>query len=887
MTSALITPPTFDYFSESITAEFCQGSAIAPALFSEAITIIADVEQLPGNDVSYPIHESLGWNPPTRFGHQARPNLYAALIQDERGQVWQAKLSQPRRDDKAKVIKYETPINAGSKAYLPPVPMAIRQKIAGRIGLEPPAADQSFWDWVSTTPSIPLVITEGAKKAMALLSAGYVAIALMGVNAGYHTSRDESGAVMGRVLIDDLHPFVTPDRDITLAFDQDEKPETRKRVGAAIAQFGCLLESNGAKVRVTKWPSKYGKGIDDAIVHHGERANIFLINLFNGAENFGDRPALGYTEVVALNLYSGDDWICVAGKLHRWTGTHYEERPDELELRRISSYLRSYRTVSRGKVGYYHANGACADAALRWVKMSKAVPANLVNPTGALNLKNGVLVLDWSGHHPSWELHPHNPDKWKFTYPPLYDYNPDANPEHCDRLLAALEPGEREIFLRIIAAAIDLPEIRKRKGRIIRTALLWGDGNNGKDALREAVGYLFGAVGLTGCTFQDFQQYDQGRKFPLAVLEYSRINWSSENCSRLPLDALESLKLVISGDRLDIERKSQDSYSVVPNCICLFNLNGLPNLKANSEAIKSRYVVLSLKKTFKLNADPAKGELEADPRFKYDPQWVKDAILPALLNQVLSALQRLAIEGVDYTPTLGTIEEIQRQNCHLLQFCADTGLEYAPGEYVEVSIIWERLEKWYVENAFLDIDDSGAKVKRIWAEPPIPGDKLVKASNQIRERFLQLFGRCKPGVLPRSEGGKPIPIIRDLVFNSADNFSEIGLIGLRGLSGQPQNPDTATVSELNPVEPIGLRTEPTGLRGGETGLKPSPDKDLTLTQSPETVTQLNPITEIGLRNGKSVTASNSDGDFNPRNPRNPIFQQSSDGDATGVTNHDW
>ncbi len=37
-----------------------------------------------------------------------------------------------------------------------------------------------------------VVIVEGAKKAACLLSAGYAAIAIPGVNAGYRTPQDES-----------------------------------------------------------------------------------------------------------------------------------------------------------------------------------------------------------------------------------------------------------------------------------------------------------------------------------------------------------------------------------------------------------------------------------------------------------------------------------------------------------------------------------------------------------------------------------------------------------------------------------------------------------------------------------------------------------------------
>ncbi|WP_100903809.1 DUF3854 domain-containing protein [Nostoc flagelliforme] len=47
-----------------------------------------------------------------------------------------------------------------------------------------------FWHWVWQY-NVPVTIVEGVKKAGALLTAGYAAIAIPGVNAGYRTPTDE------------------------------------------------------------------------------------------------------------------------------------------------------------------------------------------------------------------------------------------------------------------------------------------------------------------------------------------------------------------------------------------------------------------------------------------------------------------------------------------------------------------------------------------------------------------------------------------------------------------------------------------------------------------------------------------------------------------------
>lgn len=271
-------PSAFDQFQSKIAHEFGEGSAIDPELRDANVQIVADLEILPGGEVTTPIHDALNWKT-TRFGRQSRPTLYAALLVDEKGEVWQAKLSKPNTDDKkGKVRKYEAPVGKGSRAFLPRVPDLIRQKISKRYGCNVPSeAEGSFWDWLEEHSKIPIVITEGAKKALALQSQGYVAIALYGVNGGYRV-KDEHGQECDPYLIKDLFRFVVDEhrvaneRRITLAFDQDVKPETRRKVERALSKFGRLLEKFKCKVPIAQWKPEQGKGVDDLIVNCGAAA---------------------------------------------------------------------------------------------------------------------------------------------------------------------------------------------------------------------------------------------------------------------------------------------------------------------------------------------------------------------------------------------------------------------------------------------------------------------------------------------------------------------------------------------------------------------------------------------------------------------------------------
>lgn len=256
--------------------EFVHGSGIAPALYATAVHVVGDLECDAAGDGSTPIHDALNWRY-TRFGVRANDGLQAALLLNEDDTCWQAKLSTPKPDKRSgKQRKYETPIGNGARAFLPAVPTAIRQRVGQRRGVTIPD-DVGFWDWVAAHPQIPIVLTEGGKKALAALSQGYVTIAIYGVNAGVSKYERIGGEKLRRLkpeLIPDLQRFAVPGRPCILAFDQDEKPTTRCKVAAALADLSWHLEQAGSVVHIASWDGQQGtcKGLDDLIVQAGSEA---------------------------------------------------------------------------------------------------------------------------------------------------------------------------------------------------------------------------------------------------------------------------------------------------------------------------------------------------------------------------------------------------------------------------------------------------------------------------------------------------------------------------------------------------------------------------------------------------------------------------------------
>lgn len=501
-------------------------------------------------------------------------------------------------------------------------------------------------------------------------------------------------------------------------------------------------------------------------------------------------PDTEFTQKALSFLYGDRPWICANDKLYFWTGNHYKHNPDAVERPKIASFCNSYPVQQKdGSIRYPYAKPSKVREALQWVKDRLEVDPTLLDPPG-LNCVNGVLQLTWDGLSPKWQRVDHDPALY-YTYEPVVTYNPDADPTKCDRLLAVLDYAQQNIFLKTVAVSLDLTTVRQHKGRLVRGLLLKGHGSNGKDTLRECVAAMYGYRGMTSATLTDFAAYDQGRKFPLARLSNSRVNWASENANTTKLDKIQSLKAFITGDPISIEGKGKDEYDFDPVGVALFNVNDTPNIQASMDAIKTRYGVLTFNKTFKIGADPGRGELEADPRFKYYRNFLRNEVLPAFLNRVLDALTRLMADGIDYSYTQRALESIQAENSHLFQFCQDIGLEYDPNGIVTAGEIWERLEQWYQDNGTLTYEhnDKGKK-KSLWVDQARRDDANVKGANQVIARFQNLFPKTK-----RVTVGK-------------------GKMALQGISFVPTSPSG---------EPVETKSEATVSQ--LVSQKPLPDKD--------------------------------------------------------------
>ena len=199
------------------------------------------------------------------------------------------KPNSPRKNAEGKIIKYESPRGVGNQQiFIPRVSVRVGHKIVTKLEqeaaneyfkrtalLSPESEDTRFWEWF-LSKDISLIVTEGAKKAAALLSAGYAAISLNGVWGWGNNVRDMFGEIEKddrgdkiKTLHPDLETFING-REIVLAFDRDDNPSTIWIVERAKTLFVREIEGEVSSITQMKWRGH--KGIDDYIVAKGAKA---------------------------------------------------------------------------------------------------------------------------------------------------------------------------------------------------------------------------------------------------------------------------------------------------------------------------------------------------------------------------------------------------------------------------------------------------------------------------------------------------------------------------------------------------------------------------------------------------------------------------------------
>ncbi len=475
-----------------------------------------------------------------------------------------------------KLKKYLGAEGESPRAYCPNVPEAIWAVIANRYGVEKSVGD--FWEWILDHPEIPVIITEGEKKAYAGLSAGYVVISLPGIDCGYKSSSSNDDGSGGKLsLIPDLQALATDGRTIYIAFDRDSNPQTVKRVQKARKELARLFGESGCQTLSVKWDEQY-KGLDDFIFTAGQEA---LKTAIESAPDITPKPrtegetkektpsALEMSKKVFKDLFENTIRFDASVKQYwRYDGRgKWVVCSDEHIFGKVQEYLEeAIETFSPNYVENVIRFGKKDILHEGWAEMSSLM---------YLPFENGVLEMSTK------QLLPHSPD-YGFTWQLPRPYSAiEARWGHVDGFLDSLCVGNRQ--LKDIAIAF-CNAVLTGRSELQKFLYLFGSGANGKGAFMSLLSMLVGKENTHSTTIADLNE----NRFEAANLRNKRLVVMTDEDKRV--GGLSVFKSAIGGDPIRYERKGKDANNFIFRGVMVVAANTPTFVGDSNYAIKRRKV---------------------------------------------------------------------------------------------------------------------------------------------------------------------------------------------------------------------------------------------------------------------------------------------------------
>lgn len=130
-----------------------------------------------------------------------------------------------------------------------------------------------------------------------------------------------------------------------------------------------------------------------------------------------------------------------------------------------------------------------------------------------------------------------------------------------------------------------------------KIAIMLGSGTNGKSTFRQMIINLIGDTNVSVSTPQELQS-----RFGLSSLEGKICNYGDEVGTK-PLDEMDKLKSISSGESVNYEWKNKDTREYAFKTLLLFNSNEMPVIKDKSEASLDRLLIIPFNANFKGKAD--------------------------------------------------------------------------------------------------------------------------------------------------------------------------------------------------------------------------------------------------------------------------------------------
>ncbi|WP_195251847.1 phage/plasmid primase, P4 family [Romboutsia sp. 1001713B170207_170306_H8] len=314
-------------------------------------------------------------------------------------------------------------------------------------------------------------------------------------------------------------------------------------------------------------------------------------------ESFYIKNKLQY-EKLARYLIDNENIVKINDQLHIYKDGYYSNNLLDIE-KTMLKYIQNSTKTPRGEVIRY----------LELLCSNKKItnPKYIVFNNGVYDLETKEL-LEYSPKYIIKNKIPHN-------------YNPDAYHELLDKTLSKICCNDKKLRY-VIEEMIGYTLLRRNE--LGKSFILTGDGSNGKSTLLDLINELLGEDNISSVSLKELS--DRFKTFQLD----GKLANIGDDISNEYIQDNSTFKKLVTGEKVNVERKGRDPYDFKNYSKLIFSANELPRINDLSGGLKRRLVFIPF------NAKFSKRDEDYDP-------FIKDKITtPAALEYLL----KIAIDGL-------------------------------------------------------------------------------------------------------------------------------------------------------------------------------------------------------------------------------------------------
>ena len=264
-----------------------------------------------------------------------------------------------------------------------------------------------------------------------------------------------------------------------------------------------------------------------------------------------------------------------------------------------------------------------------------------------------------------------------------WPYNPAAHSDLLDHTLNRLACDDAEV--RALLEEM-VGYCLYRRNELGKAFILIGDKSNGKSTFLHVVKNLLGNQKIPSLDLKEL-----GDRFKTAELFGKLANIGDDIGDEFIANASVFKKLV-TGDRVNVERKGQDPFEFNNYAKFLFSANNIPRMKDKTGAVQRRLVIVPFDAKFSPN----------DPDFR---PFIKDELCEQEAMEYLILLGLNALKAVlnnaRFTTSKrvqGQLDEYEQNNNPIIGFIQEVGLDGIVNE--ATNTVYRRYKEYCIANNF-------------------------------------------------------------------------------------------------------------------------------------------------------------------------------------------